>query len=74
MPFKDPAQIEWDEIRKIDHYARSFKDSADAGSRQGLGQGFRWLVHLAPDSQYLSQSGEVGAQRRVRDRHERCAT
>ncbi len=24
----DPAQIEWDEVRKLDHYARSFKDLA----------------------------------------------
>ena len=26
MTIKDPAQLEWDEIRKIDHYALSLKD------------------------------------------------
>lgn len=28
MTIKDTAQIEWDEIRKIDHYALSVKDLA----------------------------------------------
>ncbi len=28
MTIKDPAQMEWDEIRKIDHYALSVKDLA----------------------------------------------
>jgi len=26
MVIKDPAQLEWDEISKIDHYALSLKD------------------------------------------------
>jgi hypothetical protein len=29
MAIKDPAQLEWDEIRKIDHYALSVKDLAE---------------------------------------------
>ena len=29
MAIKDPAQLEWDEIRKIDHYALSLKDLAN---------------------------------------------
>lgn len=28
VTIKDPAQLEWDEIRKIDHYALSVKDLA----------------------------------------------
>jgi len=28
MTVSDPAQLEWDEIRKIDHYALSLKDLA----------------------------------------------
>jgi len=28
MTIKDPAQLEWDEIRKIDRYALSLKDLA----------------------------------------------
>jgi superfamily II DNA or RNA helicase len=30
MTIKDPAQLEWDAIRKIDHYALSMKDLASA--------------------------------------------
>ena len=29
MTIKDPAQLEWDAIRKIDHYALSVKDLAE---------------------------------------------
>lgn len=29
ITIKDPAQLEWDEIRKIDHYALSLKDLAN---------------------------------------------
>jgi len=32
MAIKDPAQLEWDEIQKIDHYALSLKDLAPQSS------------------------------------------
>ena len=34
----DPAQIEQDEIRRVDHYARSFKDLAGNASPDGRGR------------------------------------
>jgi len=33
MTIKDPAQIEWDEVSKVDHYARSFEDLAGLAPR-----------------------------------------
>jgi hypothetical protein len=30
MPIKDPAQLEWSEVRKIDHYALSVESLTDA--------------------------------------------
>jgi hypothetical protein len=35
MTIKDPAQIEWDEVSKVDHYARSFKDLITAAPTSG---------------------------------------
>ena len=31
MPVRDPAQLEWDEIRKIDHYALKVREMSEIG-------------------------------------------